>query len=168
MKFITRLFHSTTMNMRKWTAEEIETLSSRVNSLGPAWSICSWSLPGRSPEECKRQHAKAVAANSNNEMEKSLILQGFENFDGNPDSSWYHVPIEESGFSSFDHLARQVKTYKFRSEKKAKGWSNEELLALREGYELLGPQWKKIAKKLQYRTANQCEKMLLKQTIHMK
>lgn len=160
-----KTIHTTTLRMRKWGVDETELLIAKVQEFGPAWTVCSQFLPGRSALDCRKQHGTISSKDKNGE-EKMLMKQGCEKFPDSAPHQWFIVPLEPCPKNSFENLASKIPPQKFRSEKKKLGWSNEEILALREGFELYGPDWTKISRKLQYRTPKQCQKILEKLSIH--
>jgi hypothetical protein len=75
------------------------------------------------------------------------------------------IPMENIVAGPFHKLAAAIPPVRFRSQRKRSGWGTLERLAVREGYEQYGPNWSLIARRLQYRTATQCRKMMMNQFI---
>lgn len=155
-----RSFHNSALRFGRWTAAEDTLLQEKYQELGPAWTILSLFIKSRSPIECRRRWLMLSGSLTGlNEAERKLVYE--DGYDKVGDQMVL-FPMEQVTPGPFAKMVASVKPVGFRSQRKAGGWGTFEKLAVREGFEQYGPNWKFIASKLQYRTPRQCRNMILK------
>lgn len=155
-----RTFHSSPILFSRWTAVEDTLLLKKYEELGPAWTVLSLCIKSRSPIECRRRWLMIGGSleGLDEEEHKKVYEDGYDKV-GN---QFIQFPMEQIAPGPFAKMAAAVQPVGLRSQRKRGGWSLLEKLAVREGFEQYGPNWKLIASKLQYRTPIQCRNMMMK------
>ena len=173
-------FRSSLRLFRRWTEDCDTKLMESYNKYGPAWSILASQLPGRSGKECRKRwlSLSGTLEAERYEADKQLWIDGYEKMtmeDGK--SGWIKVhDLEKIPENPFERISKYLPTFKASWLKKKSGWSEIELMALREGYEqfILPTKqesgehesiWNRIAKKFSRRTGTQCRNYFYKQHI---
>lgn len=142
----------------RWTAAEDALLLKRYEELGPAWTALSLGIQSRSPTECRRRWLLLSGTLEGlTALERTLVYnEGYEKHDG----QLIKIPQERIVAGPFAKMAAAIEPVRFRTQRKRGGWTPQEVMAVREGYEQYGPRWDCIARKLQYRTGTQCRNMM--------
>lgn len=173
-----RLLHASGLLRRKWTEACDAALLNSYEKYGPAWSLLARET-GRKPAECRKRWltVSGTLDKEHYEADRQLWLDGYERVtrrDGQV--GWIRVPLDELPECPLTRLTEHLQPPQYRSnwQKKEAGWTEKELLILREGYEQFivpllenGPEsvseaelmeaWKAISRKLSRRTAAQCK-----------
>lgn len=173
-------FRSSLRLFRRWTEDCDTKLMAAYDTYGPAWSILASQLQGRSGQECRRRwlSLSGTLDAERYETDKQLWIDGYERItleDGK--KGWIKVPdIEKLPENPFERIAKHLPKFKASWMKKKAGWSEIELMALREGYEQFilpeeaNPQnhdaiWNQMANRFSRRTGTQCRNYFYKQHI---
>jgi len=144
---------------------------------GPAWSLLASQLQGRNGKECRKRWLSLSGTHEAEryETDKQLWIDGYERItmeDGR--NGWIKVhDIEKVPENPFERISKYLPSFKASWLKKKSGWSEIELMALREGYEqfiLPAPEdheniWNWMAKRFSRRTGTQCKNYFYKQHI---
>ncbi len=172
-----RLFHASRALLHKWTENCDSSLSSAYGRFGPAWSLIAQEV-GRKAAECRKRwlNLSGTLEKERYEADRQLWLDGYERItraDGQV--GWIRVPLDELPKTPLTRLTEHLKppSHPFNWKKKEAGWSSNELMILREGYEqLIVPllknsesveddeimtAWTSISRKLSRRTPEQCK-----------
>lgn len=174
-------FRSSLRLFRRWTEDCDTKLMEAYDKYGPAWSLLASSQfqGGRNGKECRKRwlNLSGTLEAERYETDKQLWLDGYERItmeDGK--DGWIKVPdIEKVPENPFERISKLLPKFKASWLKKKAGWSEIELMALREGYEQFilpseNPQehesiWNRMAKRFSRRTGTQCRKYFYKQHI---
>jgi histone H3/H4 len=172
---------------RRWTEECDSKLMEVYEKYGPAWSFLASQLPGRNGMECRRRwlHLSGTLEAERFEADKKLWLDGYERITlpSTGQKGWIRVPdVEKIPENPFERIAKHLPKFKTSWMKKRAGWSEIELMALREAYEQfivpleegekgeveeekINQIWAQIAKRFSRRTGPQCRNFFHKQHI---
>ena len=173
-------FRSSFRLLRRWTEECDTKLMEAYDKYGPAWSLlASQCQGGRNGRECRKRwlSLSGTLDAEHYETDKQLWIDGYERItleDGK--KGWIMIPdIEKIPENPFERIAKYLPKFKASWLKKKAGWSEIELMALREGYEqFIVPEenhqnhndiWNQMAKKFSRRTGIQCKNYFYKQHI---
>lgn len=172
-------FRSSLRLFRRWTEECDTKLMESYDKYGPAWSLLASQFQGRNGKECRRRwlSLSGTLEAERYETDKQLWLDGYERITmENGRNGWIKVhDIEKIPENPFERIAKYLPNFKASWLKKKAGWSEIELMALREGYEQFilpeeNPQeheniWNRMAKRFSRRTGTQCKNYFYKQHI---
>lgn len=160
-----RFFRSSSVLFGRWTAAEDQLLLQRYDELGPAWTLLALGIRSRSPIECRRRYLQVSGALEKLTPKQHDLIYN-EGYELHPDgTTLVKVPMERIVAGPFAKLAAAVEPVRFRRERRKRGWSQMERLAVQEGVEQYGPNWSLIARKLQFRSATQCRNMMIRRVI---
>lgn len=168
---------------RRWTEDCDAKLLQFYDKYGPSWSLLASQLNGRSGKECRLRwlNLSGTLEAERYDSDKKLWLDGFERSvmeDGQ--KGWIKIPdLEKVPESPFERIAKTLPRFRTSWIKKKAGWSEAELMALREGYEQLilplrgagadeseiESVWNEMAKRFSRRTGAQCRNYFEKQHI---
>lgn len=158
-------FHSTPILCRRWQAAEDEQLTKRYEKYGPSWTLISFRLNRRTPEDCRKRHlvlSGRLESIKRSADRQQLYQNGIESVDL---ERAIQIPNERIEPSPFAILAaklpkRRLRQVKRENPRNLDSWSELEQLVVREGYEQYGPDWKRIAQRLSRRTPAQVKRMM--------
>lgn len=159
-----RHFHTSGVSFGRWTLAEDTTLLKKYEELGPSWTVMALSLQSRSPTECRRRwlNLSGTLEGLPKDIRRLVYEEGYEMHSGR----LIKIPVERIVSGPFKRLAAAVEPVRFRGERRRKGWSPTERMAVQEGFEQYGPRWDFIAKSLQFRTGRQCRNMMLRRYVN--
>lgn len=150
-----------------WKLVEDASLLKSYGKHGPAWTVVSFGIHGRTPEECRKRHLRL---SNLLDTEKSLKdPRAFhavfhEGFEPAKDGTFIRFPVEEIEESPIAKLVAGLKRPPRRTKRQLieeeEPWSQLEMLVVREGYEAMGPNWAWIAEKLHRRSAEQVKALM--------
>lgn len=174
-------FRQSNRLLRRWTEDCDTKLMQFYDKYGPAWNLLAAQLQGgRTGSECRKRWltVSGTLEAERYESDKKLWLDGYERITlENGQKGWIRVPdIEKLPENPFEMIAKHLPRFKSSWIKKQAGWSQIELMALREGYEqfILPLQeqhldvkeaWDQLAKRFSRRTGTQCRNYFHKQHI---
>lgn len=176
-------FRPSTRLFRRWTEDCDSKLLEIYEKYGPTWSLLASHFKGRSGQECRKRWLtlSGTLEAERYETDKQLWLDGYERITlPNDQKGWIKVPeIEKLPENPFERIAKHLPTFKTSWLKKNAGWSQIELMALREGYEQfiqslqksgadeteIDAVWAQMAKRFSRRTGPQCKNYFEKQHI---
>ena len=177
------LFRPSARLFRRWTEDCDSKLLQIYDKYGPAWSLLASNFQGRTGQECRKRWLtlSGTLDAERYETDKQLLIEGYERINlSNGQKGWIKVPdIEKLPENPFERIAKHLPSFKTSWLKKKAGWSQIELMALREGYEqfILPLQksgadeteidaiWAQMAKRFSRRTGPQCRNYFEKQHI---
>lgn len=156
-------FHASRTLLSGWKPQEDAKLLKRYEKIGPSWTMLAMQMPSRSPEECRRRYLRLSGQLEGlpAETARLIYIDGYEMHNG----ELMMIPRETVVSNPFQKAARAVDPVRFRSQRKRQGWTPMERIAVREGFEQLGPSWDTIARSLQYRTGPQVRNFMLRQSV---
>lgn len=168
--------------LRRWTEDCDTKLMQFFDKYGPAWGLLASNFQGRTALECRKRWLtlSGTLEAERYETDKQLWLDGYERItldDGQ--KGWIRVPdVEKLSENPFEMITKHLSSFKSSWLKKQTGWSQMELIALREGYEQfilpllasgdeeeINGAWDHLAKRLSRRTGTQCRNYFVKQHI---
>lgn len=178
-------FRNSLRLFRRWTDECDKKLMESFDKYGPSWALLASQFQGRNAKECRRRWLilSGTLDAEHYEADKQLWIDGYERItleDGK--NGWIKVnEIEKMPENPFERISKFLPTFKAAWIKKKSGWSEIELMALREGYEQFivnrpshdGTNdqmdeesiWNRMAKRFSRRTGTQCKNYFYKQHI---
>jgi len=182
-----RPFHSSSILFRAWGQSDDKKLLDRYNRYGPSWTFLSFTIPHRTPDECRKRilhltgrissslnlhpkdrekmfhHAMEFEPNENNSSDNSSSSNGISDGDGGlkVKGKWHSYPPTPISPSPYLILASKIRK-KTMKERWNPQWTQMEIWALREGYDQWGDNWTKIAYRIPRRTPAQCRKFMEK------
>lgn len=142
-----------------WKPEEDKLLNMAFERHGPAWTIVSFDVYGRTPDECRKRHLKQSGTLESSDRLKdprAFHAVFHDGFDLAKDGAFVRFPREQIEENPITKLTARVPFVK----KVGAEWSLEEKLVVREGYEMWGPNWNLIAGKLKKRTPDEVRAMM--------
>jgi hypothetical protein len=147
-----------------WKPFEDTSLLKAHEKHGPAWTIVSFGLYGRTPEECRKRHLRLSNALETVKDPRAFHSIFHEGFEPAKDGTFIRFPVEEVDESPIAKLAAGLARPPRRTKRQLNGeeepWSRLEMLVVREGYEAMGPNWTWIAEKLHRRTPEQVKALM--------
>ena len=176
-------FKATQRLFRRWTEDCDSQLMNLFERYGQSWALLASHLKGRTAQECRKRwlNLSGTLAAEKYESDRQMWLNGHERITlENGQSGWIKVPeINKLPDNPFECIAKELPEFKSSWMKKEAGWSEIELMALREAYEQfilpmknrnepeeeINEAWNLIAKKFSRRTGTQCRKFFEKQHI---
>ena len=162
-----RSFRTSAALLGRWTTAEDQLLLQKYRKFGPAWTVLALEITSRSPIECRRRYLQISGALENLTPAQHQLIYT-EGYELHPDGrTIIKVPMERIVAGPFAKLAAMVEPVRFRRERRKKGWSQLERIAVQEGVEQYGPNWRLIAEKLQFRTPMQCRNMMIRRAIKL-
>lgn len=179
------IFRPSTRLLRRWTEECDSKLLQVYEKYGPAWGLIASHLSDhRTGSECRKRwlNLSGTLAAERFEADRQLWIDGYERItlSTTGQSGWIKVPdVEKLPETPFERICKHLPKFRSSWLKKKAGWSEIEMMALREGYEQLivpfqnenrieseiDETWEAIAKKFSRRTGAQCRNFFSKQHI---
>lgn len=158
-----RGLHASPRLLGRWSETEDQLLLNKYAELGPAWTVLSLAIASRSPVECRRRWLMLSGSleGLGPEARRLVYEEGYEWHQGR----LIKIPMERVVAGPMAKLAAGIPPVRFRSQRRKGGWCQMERVAVQEGLEQYGPNWKLIAAKLQYRSPTQCRNMMLRRSI---
>lgn len=177
------LFRPSLRLFRRWTEDCDTKLMEFYDKYGPAWSLLAAQFKGRTGKECRLRwlNLSGTLEAERYESDKKLWLEGYERTtleDGQ--KGWIRVPdMEKLPENPFERMTKILPRFRTSWIKKKAGWSEAELMTLREGYEQfivplrnsgaseeeINSVWDEMAKRFSRRTGAQCRNYFEKQHI---
>lgn len=177
------LFRPSSRLFRRWTEDCDTKLLNYYQKYGPAWGLLASQFKGRSGQECRKRWLtlSGTLETEKYETDKQLWLDGYERItleDGQ--KGWIKVPdVDKLPENPFERIAKHLPVFNTSWLKKNAGWSEIELMALREGFEQfilplqkssadeteIDAVWAQMAKRFSRRTGPQCRNFFEKQHI---
>ncbi len=148
----------------RWTAAEDGQLARRFAEVGPAWTVLALGIPSRSPLEVRRRilalayGAPPAAPSAAHSAYSSLDIE----LHGD---RLVRIPAERVLPGPASLAAAAVRGTRERRVHRLAGWSRAEMVAVRQAYEEMGPNWRRMAGMLQWRTPAACRNVLFRQWV---
>lgn len=155
------MFRLTRRLLGAWKPEEDALLRAGLEKHGPAWTLLSFSLPGRTPQECrKRQLTLSGQLKTDSRLKDPRAFHAVfhEGFELAADGGFVRVPSEEIGETPVARLAAGLD--RSRTRRAGRPWEEGEKMVVREGYEIMGRNWKWIAARLHRRTPEEVQALM--------
>ena len=182
-------FRQSARLLRRWTEDCDTRLLQYYDKYGPVWNLLASNFQGRNGQECRKRWLtlSGTLEAERYDSDKKLWLDGYERITLEAEENgkegrkgWIKVPdIQKLPENPFEMIAKRLPKFKSSWLKKQSGWSEIELMALREGYEQyiqplhesnaeeseINAAWDRIAKRFSRRTGTQCRNYFMKQHI---
>lgn len=144
-----------------WKTNEDGLLNTAFEKHGPAWTVVSFNIAGRTPDECRKRHLKLSGTLESSDRLKdprAFHAVFHDGFDLAKDGTFVRFPREQIEENPITKLAARIPYTK--KKKNGAEWTLEEKLVVREGYEMWGPNWNLISTKLRKRTPEEVRTMM--------
>lgn len=143
-----------------WKPAEDDLLRMAYDKHGPAWTVVSFSLPKRTPSDCRKRHLKITDVLKDERLKdpRAFHLVVHDGYDLAKDDHFIRSPIEKVEENPITKLAGLVPQRPRHGPLKSE-WSEAERMLVMEGYTMWGPNWRFIAQKLVRRSPEEVQSM---------
>lgn len=167
MRALLRLSSQSTRFYGAWKPFEDANLLKSYEAHGPSWTVVSFGLHGRTPEECRKRHlslSKVLDTDKALKDPRAFHYVFHEGYELAKDGAFVRFPTEVIDESPIARLAAGLKRPPRRTKRQLNGedepWTELEMLVVREGYEAMGPNWSWIASKLHRRAPEEVKSLM--------